>query len=46
MGSNPKTASAQADCLLLVRHTIRDVLLDIHPESNALHLENIGAPTQ
>ncbi|WP_114968076.1 DUF3482 domain-containing protein [Rhodoferax ferrireducens] len=40
IGSNPKTASAQTDCAILVRHSIRDVLLDIHPESNELHLGN------
>jgi hypothetical protein len=38
VGSNPKNARVQIDCATLVRQSIRDVLLDLHPESNALHL--------
>lgn len=38
IGSGLKTASAQTDCAKLVQHSIRDVLLDIHPESNELDL--------
>jgi hypothetical protein len=47
MGTNPKTEAAQTDCTLtLVRHSIRDIFLDIYPDSIALHLENPGSATQ
>ena len=46
IGTNLKTASAQTDCTQLVRHAIQDVLLDIHPDCIALHLENPGPAMQ
>ena len=38
--SYPKTTKAQSNCATLVRQSIQDVLLDLHPQSNVSHLEN------
>ncbi len=46
IGSHPKTARPQTDCRLLVRHAIRDVLLDIHPQANALDFDDTGHPLE
>jgi hypothetical protein len=39
---NPRGASAQSDCEALVRHTIRDVLLNLYPQTQALLPRNPG----
>ena len=44
--TNPPKVSVQTALTQLVDHAIRDVLLDIHPEFNALHSENTGPATQ
>ena len=46
LATHPKTASAPDDCTLQVRIAIRDVLLAIHPDSNALLLEPPGQAAQ
>lgn len=42
VASNSKSAKAQIDCATLVRQSIQDVLLHLHPESNALLPRNPG----
>jgi hypothetical protein len=37
--AQPVTATGQARCAQCVRHAIRDVLLEVHPEASALPLE-------
>ena len=41
-GADLKTVSSPTDFTILVRHAVRDILLDIYPESKALQLENLG----
>jgi len=39
---NPRGANAHADCEALVRHAIRDVLLNLYPQTHALLPRNPG----
>ena len=42
VGVNPANANAQGDCATLVRQTLRDVLVQLYPESSALLPRNPG----